>query len=57
MACTQAVICSRVRTAIGAYRGTLKDTRVAHLGAALAIRSTLATVQLSFSAHSRSKLL
>ena len=39
------LICSPVRTAIGAYEGSLKDTPVADLGAALAIRSTLETVQ------------
>lgn len=40
MASTQVVICSPVRTAIGTYGGTLKDTPAVDLGA-VAIRSVL----------------
>ncbi len=46
MASTQVVICSPVRTAIGTYGGTLKDTPAVDLGA-VAIRSTLERSKLT----------
>ena len=45
MAHTQVMICSPVRTAIGTYGGSLKDTSAVDLGA-VAIRSTLARSKL-----------
>ncbi|MGE5304955.1 MAG: thiolase family protein [Alphaproteobacteria bacterium] len=46
MASTQVVICSPVRTAIGTFGGTLKDTPAADLGA-VAIRATLERAKLT----------
>jgi acetyl-CoA C-acetyltransferase len=46
MANTQVVICSPVRTAIGTYGGTLKDTPAIDLGA-VAIRATLERSKLT----------
>lgn len=42
----QVVICSPVRTAIGTYNGTLKETPAAELGAS-AIRGALARAKLA----------
>ena len=46
MANREVVICSSVRTAIGTYGGTLKDTPAVDLGAA-AVRATLERAKLS----------
>ena len=45
MANREVVICSPVRTAIGTYGGTLKDTPAADLGATV-VRETLARAKL-----------
>jgi hypothetical protein len=42
----EVVICSPVRTAIGTYGGTLKDTPAVDLGAAV-IRATIARAKLA----------
>jgi len=46
MAAKEVVICSPVRTAIGTYGGTLKDTTAVDLGAAV-IRATLARAKVA----------
>ena len=46
MAHREVVICSPVRTAIGTYGGSLKDTTAVDLGAA-AVRATLARANVS----------
>ena len=46
MSNSQVVICSPVRTAIGTYGGTLKDTLATDLGA-VAIRATLERSKLT----------
>lgn len=46
MAHREVVICSPVRTAIGTYGGSLKDTPAVDLGAA-AVRATLARANVS----------
>src|SRR5512144_1161356 len=46
MSITEVVICSPVRTAIGTYGGTLKETPAADLGA-VAIRATLERAKLT----------
>ena len=45
MADRQVVICSPVRTAIGTYGGSLKDTSAADLGAVV-VRATLERAKL-----------
>ena len=46
MSKTEVVVCSPVRTAIGTYGGTLKDTPATDIGA-LAIRATLEHAKLT----------
>jgi acetyl-CoA C-acetyltransferase len=45
MSLREVVICNPVRTAIGTYRGTLKDTAATNLGAGV-VRATLERAKL-----------